>query len=580
MRGPGGLPYATARDRAGEVTHGQGSAANAADERRRGDHVSAAELENAGEQVPGDIDIHTTAGKLADFERRVQEATHAGSERAVEKQHAAGKMTARERIETLLDPGSFTEFDEFARHRSSNFGMDAKRPFGDGVVTGYGTVDGRPVAIFSQDVTVFGGSLGEVYGEKIVKILDFAVKNGCPMIGINEGGGARIQEGVVSLGLYGEIFRRNVHASGVIPQISLVMGAAAGGHVYSPALTDFVVMVDKTSQMFITGPDVVKTVTGEDVTLEELGGARTHNTKSGVAHYLGEDEADALDYVKALLSYLPSNNLDPLPALDIAPVDVVLPDALTDEDLELDTFIPDSANTPYDMHTVIEHVVDDGEFLEVQPLFAPNILIGFGRVEGRPVGVVANQPTQFAGTLDIDASEKAARFVRTCDAFNIPVLTFVDVPGFLPGTSQEWEGIIRRGAKLIYAYAEATVPLVTVITRKAYGGAYDVMGSKHLGADVNLAWPSAQIAVVGAQGAVGILYRKELAAADDPDTRRAELIAEYEDTLANPYIAADRGYVDAVIPPSHTRVQVTKALRVLANKRQSLPPKKHGNIPL
>jgi propionyl-CoA carboxylase beta chain len=542
--------------------------------------VSAAELESAGENVPDDIDIHTTAGKLADFERRVQEATHAGSERAVEKQHAAGKMTARERIEALLDAGSFTEFDEFARHRSSNFGMESKRPFGDGVVTGYGTVDGRPVAIFSQDVTVFGGSLGEVYGEKIVKILDFAVTNGCPVIGINEGGGARIQEGVVSLGLYGEIFRRNVHASGVIPQISLVMGAAAGGHVYSPALTDFIVMVDRTSQMFITGPDVVKTVTGEDVTLEELGGARTHNTKSGVAHYLAEDEADALDYVKALLSYLPSNNLDPLPALDVAPAETVLPDALTDEDLELDTFIPDSANTPYDMHTVIEHVLDDGEFLEVQPLFAPNILIGFGRVEGRPVGIVANQPTQFAGTLDIDASEKAARFVRTCDAFNIPVLTFVDVPGFLPGTSQEWEGIIRRGAKLIYAYAEATVPKVTVITRKAYGGAYDVMGSKHLGADVNLAWPSAQIAVVGAQGAVGILYRKELAAAEDPDAKRAELIAEYEDTLANPYIAADRGYVDAVIPPSHTRVQVTKALRVLANKRQTLPPKKHGNIPL
>jgi propionyl-CoA carboxylase beta chain len=542
--------------------------------------VSAAELENAGENVPGDIDIHTTAGKLADFERRVEEATHAGSERAVEKQHAAGKMTARERIEALLDPGSFTEFDEFARHRSTNFGMGDKRPFGDGVVTGYGTVDGRPIAIFSQDVTVFGGSLGEVYGEKIVKVLDFAVTNGCPVVGINEGGGARIQEGVVSLGLYGEIFQRNVHASGVIPQISLVMGPAAGGHVYSPALTDFVVMVDKTSQMFITGPDVVKTVTGEEVTLEELGGARTHNTKSGVAHYLADDEADALDYVKALLSYLPSNNLDPLPAIEVAPADVVLPGALTDEDLELDSFIPDSANTPYDMHTVIEHVLDDGEFLEVQPLFAPNILIGFGRIEGRPVGIVANQPTQFAGTLDIDASEKAARFVRTCDAFNIPVITFVDVPGFLPGTSQEWEGIIRRGAKLIYAYAEATVPLVTVITRKAYGGAYDVMGSKHLGADINLAWPSAQIAVVGAQGAVGILYRKELAAADDPDARRAELIAEYEDTLANPYIAADRGYVDAVIPPSHTRVQVTKALRVLANKRQTLPPKKHGNIPL
>jgi propionyl-CoA carboxylase beta chain len=542
--------------------------------------VSSAEIESAGDQVPDGVDIHTTAGKLADFERRVQEATHAGSERAVEKQHAAGKMTARERIESLLDPGSFTEFDEFARHRSSAFGMDARQPFGDGVVTGYGTVDGRPVAIFSQDVTVFGGSLGEVYGEKIVKVLDFAMKNGCPVVGINEGGGARIQEGVVSLGLYGEIFQRNVHASGVIPQISLVMGPAAGGHVYSPALTDFIVMVDQTSQMFITGPDVVKTVTGEDVSLEELGGARTHNTKSGVAHYLADDEDDALDYVKALLSYLPSNNLDPLPVIEVPPVDTVLPDALTDEDVELDTFVPDSANTPYDMHTVIEHVLDDGEFLEVQPLFAPNILIGFGRVEGRPVGVVANQPTQFAGTLDIDASEKAARFVRTCDAFNIPVLTFVDVPGFLPGTSQEWEGIIRRGAKLIYAYAEATVPKITVITRKAYGGAYDVMGSKHLGADLNLAWPTAQVAVMGAQGAVGVLYRKEIAQAKDPDARRAELITEYEDALLSPYIAADRGYVDAVIPPSHTRVQITKALRVLANKRQTLPPKKHGNIPL
>ena len=542
--------------------------------------MSAAELESAGEHVPADLDLHTTAGRLADFERRLEEAAHAGSERAVEKQHAAGKMTARERIEALLDPGSFTELDEFARHRSTNFGMDAKRPFGDGVVTGYGTVDGRPVCVFSQDVTVFGGSLGEVYGEKIVKVLDLAVRNGCPVIGINEGGGARIQEGVVSLGLYAEIFRRNVHASGVVPQISLVMGAAAGGHVYSPALTDFIVMVDKTSQMFITGPDVVKTVTGEDVTLEELGGARTHNTKSGVAHHLAEDEADALDYVKALLSYLPSNNLDPLPVVEVPPVDVTLPGALTDADLELDTFIPDSPNTPYDMHTVIEHVLDDGEFLEVQALWGPNILIGFGRVEGRPVGVVANQPTQFAGTLDIDASEKAARFVRTCDSFNIPVLTFVDVPGFLPGTSQEWDGIIRRGAKLIYAYAEATVPLITVITRKAYGGAYDVMGSKHLGADVNLAWPTAQIAVIGAQGAVNILYRKELAAAEDPEALRAELIAEYEDTLANPYIAADRGYVDAVIPPSHTRVHVVRALRLLANKRQTLPPKKHGNIPL
>ena len=542
--------------------------------------MSAAGLESAGEPVPDGADLHTTAGKLADLARRLEEAVHAGSERAVEKQHAAGKMTARERVHALMDPGSFTELDEFARHRSTNFGMDARRPFGDGVVTGHGTVDGRPVCVFSQDVTVFGGSLGEVYGEKIVKVLDLAVRMGCPVVGINEGGGARIQEGVVSLGLYAEIFRRNVHASGVVPQISLVMGAAAGGHVYSPALTDFIVMVDKTSQMFITGPDVVKTVTGEDVTLEELGGARTHNTKSGVAHHLAADEADAIDYVKALLSYLPSNNLDPLPVVELPPVDVTLPDALTPEDLELDTFVPDSPNTPYDMHTVVEHVLDDGEFLEVQELFGPNILVGFGRVEGRPVGVVANQPTQLAGTLDIDASEKAARFVRTCDAFNVPVLTFVDVPGFLPGTSQEWEGIIRRGAKLIYAYAEATVPLITVITRKAYGGAYDVMGSKHLGADVNLAWPTAQIAVVGAQGAVGILYRKELAAAEDPDALRAQLIAEYEDTLANPYIAADRGYVDAVIPPSHTRVHVTRALRLLANKRQTLPPKKHGNIPL
>ncbi|MGY5886035.1 acyl-CoA carboxylase subunit beta [Modestobacter lacusdianchii] len=542
--------------------------------------MSAAELESAGEHVSAGLDLHTTAGKLADFERRVEEASHAGSERAVEKQHAAGKMTARERIDALLDPGSFTELDEFARHRSTNFGMDAKRPFGDGVVTGHGTIDGRPVCVFSQDVTVFGGSLGEVYGEKIVKVLDLALRTGCPVIGINEGGGARIQEGVVSLGLYAEIFRRNVHASGVVPQISLVMGAAAGGHVYSPALTDFIVMVDKTSQMFITGPDVVKTVTGEDVTLEELGGARTHNTKSGVAHYLAEDEADALDYVKALLAHLPSNNLDPLPAVEVPPVDVALPDALTDTDRELDTFIPDSPNTPYDMHTVIEHVLDDGEFLEVQALWGPNILTGFGRVEGRPVGIVANQPTQLAGTLDIDASEKAARFVRTCDAFNIPVLTFVDVPGFLPGTSQEWDGIIRRGAKLIYAYAEATVPLITVITRKAYGGAYDVMGSKHLGADVNLAWPTAQIAVIGAQGAVGILYRKELAAAEDPEALRAQRVTEYEDTLANPYIAADRGYVDAVIPPSHTRIQVVRALRLLANKRQTLPAKKHGNIPL
>jgi propionyl-CoA carboxylase beta chain len=521
------------------------------------------------------VDIHTTAGKVADLNNRIDEAVHAGSARAVEKQHARGKKTARERIEMLLDPGSFTELDELARHRSNNFGLSSTRPYGDGVVTGYGTVDGRPVCVFAQDFTVFGGSLGEVFGEKIVKVMDLAMKTGCPVIGINDSGGARIQEGVVSLGLYGEIFFRNVRASGVIPQISLVMGPCAGGAVYSPAVTDFTVMVDQTSHMFITGPDVIKTVTGEDVGFEELGGARTHNTRSGNAHYLAADEADAIDYVKALLSYLPANNLDDPPAW---PVEAEL--TVTDRDLELDTLIPDSANQPYDMHRVIEHVLDDGEFLEVAPLYAQNIVVGFGRVEGRPVGVVANQPMHFAGCLDIAASEKAARFVRTCDAFNVPLLTFVDVPGFLPGTGQEWDGIIRRGAKLIYAYAEATVPKVTVITRKAYGGAYDVMGSKHLGSDLNFAWPTAQIAVMGAQGAVNILYRRELAACDEPDQRRAELITEYEDHLANPYIAAERGYIDAVVKPSETRAEIVRALRLLRTKRDTLPPKKHGNIPL
>jgi propionyl-CoA carboxylase beta chain len=539
--------------------------------------VSAEPTKRPGEgtDVPSDIDIHTTAGKLADLERRLDEAVHAGSEKAVEKQHAKGRQTARERIALLFDEGSFVELDELARHRSTAFGLEKRRPYGDGVVTGYGTIDGRPACVFSQDFTIFGGSLGEVYGEKITKVMDLAMKTGCPIIGINEGAGARIQEGVVSLGLYGEIFRRNVHASGVIPQISLIMGSCAGGHVYSPAVTDFTIMVDGTSNMFITGPDVIKTVTGEDVTMEELGGARTHNTKSGNAHYMGSDENDAIDYVKALLSYLPPNNLDPAPSYD-APTEP----SITDLDRTLDALIPDGANQPYDMHEVITAVLDDEEFLEVQALFAPNILIGFGRVEGRSVGVVANQPMQFAGTLDIDASEKAARFVRTCDAFNIPVLTFVDVPGFLPGTDQEWNGIIRRGAKLIYAYAEATVPLVTIITRKAYGGAYDVMGSKHLGADINLAWPTAQIAVMGAQGAVNILYRSELKGADDPEAKRAELITAYDDTLANPYVAAERGYVDGVIAPHETRIEVVKALRLLQTKREMLPPKKHGNIPL
>ncbi|MCA1222174.1 acyl-CoA carboxylase subunit beta [Streptomyces sp. 8L] len=523
-------------------------------------------------------DLHTTAGKIADLRRRIEEATHAGTAVAVEKQHAKGKLTARERVDLLLDEGSFVELDEFARHRSTNFGIDRKRPYGDGVVTGYGTVDGRPVCVYSQDFTVFGGSLGEVYGEKIVKVMDFAMKTGCPVIGINDGGGARIQEGVVALGLFAEIFRRNVHASGVVPQISVIVGPCAGGAVYSPAITDFTVMVDRTSHMFITGPDVIKTVTGEDVGFEELGGARTHNTTSGVAHHMAGDEKDAMEYVKSLLSYLPSNNLTEAPAFpEEASLDT------SDEDRELDTLIPDSANQPYDMHTAIEHVLDEGEFLETQAMFAPNIVTGFGRIEGFPVGVVANQPTQLAGCLDINASEKAARFVRTCDAFNIPVLTFVDVPGFLPGVDQEYGGIIRRGAKLIFAYAEATVPLITVITRKAFGGAYDVMGSKHLGADLNLAWPTAQIAVMGAQGAVGILHRRTIAAAGDAaaqEARRAELIEEYEDTLLNPYVAAERGYVDAVIMPSDTRAHVVKGLRQLRTKRESLPPKKHGNIPL
>ncbi|GAA3760527.1 propionyl-CoA carboxylase beta chain [Spinactinospora alkalitolerans] len=530
----------------------------------------------APEPLPAaEIDIHTTAGKLADLQRRRYEAVHAGSERAIEKQHAKGKMTARERIDALLDPGSFVEFDALARHRSTNFGQEGNRPYGDGVVTGHGTVDGRPVAVFSQDFTVFGGSLGEVFGEKIVKVMDHALKTGCPVVGINDSGGARIQEGVVALGLYAEIFKRNVHASGVIPQISLVLGPCAGGAVYSPAITDFIVMADQSSHMFITGPDVIKTVTGEDVGFEDLGGARTHNSRSGVAHYMGADEGDAIDYVKALLSYLPANNLEEPPVYDSDAEPEV-----TEADLELDAFVPDSANQPYDMRTVIGHVLDDGEFLEVHAQFAPNIVVGYGRVEGHPVGVVANQPMSLAGTLDIDASEKAARFVRTCDAFNVPVLTFVDVPGFLPGTDQEWNGIIRRGAKLLYAYAEATVPLVTVITRKAYGGAYDVMGSKHLGADVNLAWPTAQIAVMGAQGAVNILHRRTLAEATDAESERARLIQEYEDTLANPYSAAERGYVDGVILPSETRVSVIKALRGLRNKRKQLPPKKHGNIPL
>ena len=524
-------------------------------------------------------DMYTTAGKLADLKLRYHEAVTASGASAIEKQHAKGKMTARERINLLLDQGSFVELDEFVRHRTVAFGMEKKRPYGDAVVTGTGTIHGRQVAVYSQDFTIFGGSLGEVAGEKIIKVMDLALKTGVPIIGILDSGGARIQEGVVALGKYGEIFRRNTAASGVIPQISIICGPAAGGAVYSPALTDFVIMVDKTSQMFVTGPDVIKTVTGEDVGMEELGGALTHNKVSGVSHYLASDEPDALDYARALLSYLPDNNLAELPVFDS---EVEL--ETTDADLKLNTIIPDSPNQPYDVKTVIEHIVDNGDFLETQPLYAPNIVVGFARVEGRSIGIVANQPNAMAGTLNIEAGEKASRFVRFCDAFSIPILTLVDVPGFLPGTDQEWTGIIRRGAKLLYAYAEATVPLVTVILRKAYGGAYIVMGSKQLGADINLAWPTAEIAVMGGQGAVNILYRAEIKAAEqageDVAAVRTRLANEYTYNVASPFLAAERGELDGIIEPAATRASVVKALRALRTKRASLPAKKHGNIPL
>ncbi len=521
----------------------------------------------------------TTAQRLEDLRERENRAVSAADEVAVQKQHARGKKTARERIFDLLDEGSFTETDRYVRHQSRAFGIDKKRPDGDGIVTGYGTIDGRQVCVYAQDFTVFGGSLGEAHGRKIQKIQDLALSTGVPIIGILDGGGARIQEGVASLAMFAGIFRRNTRASGVIPQISLIMGPAAGGAVYSPALTDVIVMVEKTSHMFITGPDVIRTVTGEDVGFEELGGARTHSTRSGVAHYMAPDETEAIEYVKDLLSYLPSNTLSNPPSYPVRAQDELLP-----TDTALDTLIPDSPNQPYDMLAVIRAVLDEGEFLEVQPMFARNVLVGFGRVEGSSVGIIANQPSHLAGTLDIDASEKAARFVRLCDSYNIPVLTFVDVPGFLPGTGQEFGGIIRRGAKLLYAYAEATVPLVTVITRKAYGGAYIVMGSKDLGADVNLAWPTAQIAVMGAQGAVNILQRQRLKQVaeegGDVEAERARLQAEYEEEFATPYTAAERGWIDGVIRPAQTRLEITRALRALRTKRDTLPTKKHGNIPL
>ncbi|SDQ79084.1 acyl-CoA carboxylase subunit beta [Microbacterium sp. cf332] len=524
-------------------------------------------------------DLSTTAGKIADLRARYQTAVVDAEAVAREKQHKKGKLTARERIEMLVDPGSFVELDEYVRHRTTAFGMDRSRPYGDSVVSGVGTIHGRTVAVYSQDFTTFGGSLGESAGEKIIKVMEFALRGGMPIIGILDSGGARIQEGVVALGKYGEIFRLNTAASGVIPQISLIMGPAAGGAVYSPALTDFVIMVDKTSQMFVTGPDVIKTVTGEDVGMEELGGAHTHNTRSGVAHYLAEDEDDAIDYARSLLSFLPDNNMSDAPVYEGG-----FEWETTDGDRALNTVIPDSPNQPYDIHQVISGIVDDGDFLEVQPLFAPNIVVGFSRVEGRTVGIIANQPSQMAGTLNIDAGEKASRFVRFCDAFSVPIVTLVDVPGYLPGTDQEWTGVIRRGAKLLYAYAEATVPLVTVILRKAYGGAYIVMGSKQLGADVNVAWPTAEIAVMGGQGAVNILYRGEIKraeeAGEDVAAVRSRLASEYTYSVASPFLAAERGELDGIIEPAQTRVYVAKSLRALRGKRAELPAKKHGNIPL
>ncbi len=515
----------------------------------------------------------TIEHRIAELRKRRKAALTPGGRDAAQKQHEKGKLTARERLDILMDKGSFVETDPFAVHRAHDFGMDRKRPPGDGAITGFGTIDGRKVFVASQDFAVFGGSMGEVHAQKVCKVMDLAIQTGAPFIQINDSGGARIQEGAASLAGYGYIFERNVRASGVIPQISVIMGPCAGGAVYSPAITDFTFMVRESSHMFITGPDVIKVVTGEEVTFEELGGAMTHATKSGVASVIGEDDEDVLQRVRYLLSFLPSNNLEDPPAY-----------ATTDDpgrvDEGLTHIVPDRAREPYDMHEVIRRVVDDGEFLEIFPLWGMTIVTGFARLDGHTVGVVANQPKVNAGTLDIDASEKASRFVRFCDAFNVPLLTFVDVPGFLPGTEQEFGGIIRHGAKLLYAFAEATVPRMTVITHKAYGGAYLVMNSKHLRADVSFAWPTAEIAVMGAEGAVNIVFRKEIEKAADPAAKREELIREYRDKFSTPYAAAERGFIDDVIEPAETRPRLIQSLRMLSTKRESVPARKHGNIPL
>ncbi|HUO33132.1 MAG TPA: acyl-CoA carboxylase subunit beta [Bryobacteraceae bacterium] len=511
--------------------------------------------------------------RFAEVRRRHANAEAGGGPERMQRQHAEGKLSARERIDLLLDEGTFEEADKLVRHRATDFGMDQQVVDGDGFVTGHGRIHGRLVFVFAQDFTVFGGSLSEANALKICKIMDLALKTGAPVIGLNDSGGARIQEGVASLAGYADIFLRNTLASGVIPQISAIMGPCAGGAVYSPALTDFIFMVEHTSHMFVTGPDVIKTVTHEDVTKEKLGGAETHNTVSGVAHFLAHNDAECLQMIRQLVSYIPQNNLDGVPARAAS-------DPIDRADAALDTLVPAESQIPYDMTDIIHRVVDDGEFFEIHEHWAKNIVVGFARLDGQSVGIVANQPAFLAGCLDINSSVKGARFVRFCDAFNIPILTFVDVPGFLPGTDQEFGGIIRHGAKLLYAYAEATVPKVTVITRKAYGGAYDVMGSKHLRTDVNFAYPTAEIAVMGAEGAVNIVYRRELTAAADPEALRKEKIDEFRERFASPFVAAERGFIDDVIEPHETRPKVIRALRMLANKVDTMPRKKHSNIPL
>jgi propionyl-CoA carboxylase beta chain len=517
--------------------------------------------------------VPTSEERLERLARMRREALLGGGAVRIERQHTWGKLTARERLDLLLDPGSFAELDAFVTHRSVDFGLETQHILGDGVVTGHGTIDGRLVFVFSQDFTVFGGSLSEAYAEKIVKIMDLAMKVGAPVVGLNDSGGARIQEGVASLAGYAWIFTKNVLASGVIPQISVIMGPCAGGAVYSPAITDFTIMVEGTSYMFVTGPNVVKTVTHEEVDSEYLGGALTHTTKSGVAHLAAPDEATALDQVRRLLSFLPQNNLGDPPSLPTK-------DPADRRDPALDGIVPDDSSMPYDMHDVITRIVDDGDFFEIQPGWAANILVGFAHLGGRSVGIVAQQPAVLAGALDIGSSVKAARFVRTCDAYNVPLVTLIDVPGFLPGVNQEHGGIIKEGAKLLYAYCEATVPKVSVITRKAYGGAYDVMSSKHVRGDINFAWPTAEIAVMGAEGAVNIIFKDQIAMADDPVAERKRLVAEYEAEFNHPYVAASRGWIDDVILPSETRPRLIAALVMLADKRETNPRKKHGNIPL